>query len=53
MNSFSEISITVVLVGILILILAHVKRSMKVIVHEGDEIGNLIRAMRGEKNEQV
>ena len=45
-SSFPEISITVVLVGILILIISHVKRNMKVMVIEGDEIHNLVRAIR-------
>ena len=48
-SSFPEISITVVLVGILILIISHVKRNMKVTVIEGEEIHNLVRAIRREK----
>ncbi len=48
-SSFSEISITVVLVGILILRISHVKRNMKVTVIEGEEISQLIRAIRKNK----
>lgn len=45
-HSFPEIAITIVLVSILVLIVIHVIRSMKVVVHEGPEIHNLIRAIR-------
>ena len=44
--SFPEIFITGVFVGILILIISHLRRNMKVMVIEGDELHDLIRAIR-------
>ena len=48
-HTYPEIAITVLLSSILVLIILRTVRKMKVITYEGDEIHNLVRAMRGEK----
>lgn len=48
-HTYPEIAITVLLSSILVLIILRAVRKMKVITHEGTEIHDLIRAMRGEK----
>ena len=48
-HTYPEIAITVFLCSILVLIILRTVRKMKIITHEGDEIHNLVRAMREEK----
>ena len=48
-HPFPEIAITIVLVSMFVLIVMHIKRNVKVTVIEGDEIHNLIRAIRRER----
>ncbi len=48
-NAMPELFILIIFIGLFMLVVLRTIRNITVKTHEGDEIHNLIRAMRGEK----